>query len=178
MPYLYGWDGGGLQNNHHAYDVVRIVNQTAQTDRTQQSVAKALLMLLTARSLAMSIDGGGAFDVAQLAGEAYYFGLSFFVESGLLGRTASSEVKVTNKEGLIAGIGRNLDALDASDPHGSCRPQEARAAAIDAASGDTCRPSARLPARLCRASRSSIRSSRTTILCALRSVSTASAVTA
>ena len=119
VPYPYGWDGGGLQNNHHAYDVVRIVNLTwSDLDRTQQSVAKAFLMLLTARSLAMSIDGAGAFDVApySTAGEAYYFGLSFFVEAGLLGRTATSEVKVTNKEDLAARIGRKLDTLDASDP--------------------------------------------------------------
>ena len=97
----FGWDGGGLQNNHHAYDVVRIVNLTwSDLDRTQQSVAKAFLMLLTARSLAMSIDGAGAFDVApySTAGEAYYFGLSFFVDSGVLGRTASSDVKVTTRK--------------------------------------------------------------------------------
>jgi hypothetical protein len=119
VPYPYGWDGGGLQNNHHAYDVVRIVNLTwSDLDRTQQSVAKAFLMLLTARSLAMSIDGKGAFDVApySTAGEAYYFGVSFFVESGLLGRAASSDIKVTNTQELMAGIGRNLEALDAADP--------------------------------------------------------------
>ena len=51
VEYPYGWDTGGTQNNHHAYDVARIINLVwDQLDTTSRARANAALYLMAARS--------------------------------------------------------------------------------------------------------------------------------
>ena len=121
VVYPYGWDTSGTQNNHHAYDIARIFNLTwDDLNDVGRSAAGASLFIMSARSLAMSIDSDGRFDPRPYTtvAEAYYFGISFFDEIGLFGgvgpRTAS--IEVTNTEGLYDQISRNLAELDQSDP--------------------------------------------------------------
>ncbi|MEM8597715.1 MAG: hypothetical protein AAGF76_14760 [Pseudomonadota bacterium] len=121
VKYPFGWDTGGTQNNHHAYDIARIFNLTwDELDPVSRSHANATLFLLLARSLALSIDGDGSFDAVPYTtvGEAYYFGVSFFAEMGLFGNPMpqNHSLSITNTENLFHQIGENLDALDQSDP--------------------------------------------------------------
>ena len=121
VKYPYGWDTGGAMNNHHAYDVTRIINLTwEELDDTARSYANATIFLMTARSLALSINDDGDFDPRPFTtvAEAYYFGVSFFEEIGLFGNETAREsaIVVTNTEPLLDQIKQNLAALDASDP--------------------------------------------------------------
>lgn len=121
VKYPYGWDTGGTQNNHHAYDVVRIINMAWHSmDATARSHAAAAIFLMGARSLAMSIDHDGVFDPRPFTtvAEAYYFGISFFEEIGLFGNKVPINlgVTVTNTEPLLAQIDRNLATLHPADP--------------------------------------------------------------
>ena len=121
VKYPYGWDMAGTQNNHHAYDIARIVNLTWEDiDPNGRANANASLFLLLTRSLALSIDASGRFDPAPYTtvGEAYYFGISFFAEMGLFGNEVPNTggIRVTNTEGLLQRIRQNLDGLDQSDP--------------------------------------------------------------
>ena len=118
--YPFGWQSNGRLNNHHAYDVVRIINLTWHNlGETERSSAHAQIFLMTARSLAFSIDSNGAFisKPYNTVGEAYYFGISFFDEIGLFGNNPRTDaVVVTNTEGLRDRIEENLRKLDKSDP--------------------------------------------------------------
>ena len=121
IKYPFGWDTGGTQNNHHAYDVARIINLTwSELDRVARAYAYATLFLMRARSIALSIDQDGSFDSRPFTtvAEAYYFGVSFFVETGLFGNEVLHDkgVVITNTEGLLEKIERNLAVLDPTDP--------------------------------------------------------------
>ena len=120
VRYPFGWSSGGTQNNHHAYDVARIVNLTwDHLDQTQRATAKALMYIMTVRSLYLSIDADGTFDTKpySTAGEAYYFGISFFDEIGLFDEIDRPQyVKITHTEDLRKRIEEKARALDQSDP--------------------------------------------------------------
>jgi len=121
VKYPYGWDTGGTGNNHHYYDIARIIDLTWETlDDTARSYATATLFLMMARSLVLSINDDGAFDPRPFTtvAEAYYFGVSFFEEIGLFGNKTprDSGIVITNTEPLLGQIKQNLAALDASDP--------------------------------------------------------------
>ncbi len=121
VKYPFGWDTGGTGNNHHSYDIARIINLTwEELDDTAKAYANATLFLMKARSLAISINDDGAFDPSPFTtvAEAYYFGVSFFDEIGLFGNETARESRIvfTNTEPLLEQIKQNLAALDASDP--------------------------------------------------------------
>jgi len=121
VKYPFGWDTGGTGNNHHSYDIARIINLTwEELDDTAKAYANATLFLMKARSLAISINDDGAFDPRPFTtvAEAYYFGVSFFDEIGLFGNETARESRIvfTNTEPLLEQIKQNLAALDASDP--------------------------------------------------------------
>lgn len=121
VKYPFGWNSGGVQNNHHAYDVARIVNLAWDyLDRTQRSTAQALLFLMSARSLALSIEPDGTFISKPFStvGQAYYFGVSFFDEIGMFDKPAKWRQygEITNTEGLRKKIEANVRRLDPSDP--------------------------------------------------------------
>lgn len=121
VPYPYGWDTGGTQNNHHAYDVARIINLAwDRLDATARAHASAAVYLMGARSLAMSINDDGMFDPRPFTGvgEAFYFGIAFFEQIGLFGNDVdlSTGVYVTNTAPLLRQIEDNLSRLHPSDP--------------------------------------------------------------
>ena len=121
VEYPYGWDTGGTQNNHHAYDVARIINLVwDRLDTTSRARANAALYLMTARSVALSVDGDGVFDPRPYTSvaEAYYFGVSFFSEVGLFGNPMPvlSGIKVIDAPPLLAQIQANLAKLHPLDP--------------------------------------------------------------
>ncbi|MEL6768862.1 MAG: hypothetical protein AAFP17_16900 [Pseudomonadota bacterium] len=121
VKYPFGWDTGGTQNNHHAYDIARIVNLTwSELDTSSRAQASANLFILMSRSLSMSIDSKGAFDPSPYTtvGEGYYFGISFFEEMGLFGNPVQREplFRMTNTERLYDQVSTNLAKLDQSDP--------------------------------------------------------------
>lgn len=121
VRYPYGWESNGLQNNHHAYDVARIVSLTwDHLDETQRAVARAHTLILAARSLHLSIEPDGDFisDPYDTVGEAYYFGVSFLDEIDLFQRHAKRRkgIEITNTEPLRELIEKKLRQLDKSDP--------------------------------------------------------------
>ncbi|MEM9044073.1 MAG: hypothetical protein AAGC81_05220 [Pseudomonadota bacterium] len=121
VKYPFGWSTGGTQNNHHAYDIARIINLTwDDLDEPSRQHGSATIFLMSARSLAKSIDSTGAFDPKPFTtiGEAYYFGISFFEEIGLFGNPIArkSLTKVSDTDILYHQISDNLDDLDQSDP--------------------------------------------------------------
>lgn len=118
--YPFGWRSGGAQNNHHAYDVARIVNLTwDHMDERQRATARALLFLMAARALYFSIDRNGVFDAEPYStvGQAYYFGVSFFDEIGLFRPNGRLDfASITDAEALRQRIDANLKLLDPADP--------------------------------------------------------------
>ncbi|MEM6934760.1 MAG: hypothetical protein AAF526_14425, partial [Pseudomonadota bacterium] len=121
VRYPYGWSTGGTQNNHHAYDIARIINLTwDDMDEPSRQYGSATIFLMSARSLAKSIDSTGAFDPKPYTtvGEAYYFGISFFEEIGLFGNPIARQslTRVSDTGVLYRQISGNLDKLDQSDP--------------------------------------------------------------
>ena len=118
--YPFGWRSSGAQNNHHAYDAARILNLIwDHMDPTQQATARALLFLMAARSLHLSIDSNGVFDAEPYStvGQAYYFGVSFFDEIGLFRPNGRQDfLSITDTEALRERIAANLMMLDPSDP--------------------------------------------------------------
>lgn len=120
--YPYGWHSAGGQNNHHSYDIARMINITwDEMKPSERAASGSALFIMMARSLALSIDDKGDFDSAPYTtiGEAYYFGVSFFAELGLFGnptRRGEMTGHLKNVEILYDQIRRNLDRLDPSDP--------------------------------------------------------------
>ena len=121
VKYPYGWSTGGTQNNHHAYDVARIINLTwDHLDGIARAYAGTSMFLMMARSMGLSIDGNGRFDPRPFTtvAEAYYFGISFFEELGYFGNETprNQSIVISNSEALLDKIEENLLALDQSDP--------------------------------------------------------------
>ncbi|TXL70149.1 hypothetical protein FHP25_36115 [Vineibacter terrae] len=84
-PYPFGWHDRGTQNNHHAYDVVRLLRLgwPHMTDE-ERANAWAEILIITARARRLSMNSIGEFDVSPYSSldEAYYFGVSLFDELG------------------------------------------------------------------------------------------------
>ena len=87
LRYPYGWQDRGTQNNHHAYDVVRLLRLT-WPDMTleQRARGSAEIMIMEVRSLGHSLRRDGSFIETPYdsVAEAYYFGISFLDEVGFL----------------------------------------------------------------------------------------------
>ncbi|MDJ0610959.1 MAG: hypothetical protein QNJ67_18440 [Kiloniellales bacterium] len=121
IKYPYGWSTGGTQNNHHAYDVARIINLTwDHLDGIARAYAGTSMFLMMARSLGLSIDGNGRFDPRPYTtvAEAYYFGISFFEELGYFGNETPRDqtIVISDSDVLLRRIEEHLLALDQSDP--------------------------------------------------------------
>ena len=121
LPYPHGWRGGADPNTHHSYNVARIINLTRHTlEQPTRAFADELLSSLKARALVTAIDRHGRIDPGPYTtiAEAYYFGVSFFLEVGLFSDPDSlgGWDGPSNPEDLVASIQGHLRTLDSSDP--------------------------------------------------------------
>ena len=119
--YPYGWQDRGRQNNHHAYDVVRMLRRAwPQMEPQQQAQASAEIYLMLMRSIVHSMDNKGAFlaDPYESVAEAYYFGVSFFDQVGLFRDSQRFWVAIDtfNAEPIRQQIEEHLLALDSKSP--------------------------------------------------------------
>lgn len=115
--YPYGWRDQGTQNNHHAYDVARLLRRSwPHMTAEQKARSAAELTIMVARSLNVSILADGTFDTAPYdsAPEAYYFGVSFLDEVGFFrtSRRFWTPLEISNPESLRAVLLQNLKKLD------------------------------------------------------------------
>ena len=119
--YPYGWRDRGRQNNHHAYDVVRLLKRSWPFMTPQlQARSSAELTLMLARSLRLSLDERGEFygDPYDSMSEAYYFGVSFLDEIGFLrpSQLFWISVDVSISDVLRNRIAAKINGLGGSDP--------------------------------------------------------------
>ena len=84
-PYPYGWLDRGLQNNHHAYNVVRLLRLGwPHLSAAERSNAQGEIDIILSRALRFSVSPQGEFDANPYnrVAEAYYFGVSLLDEIG------------------------------------------------------------------------------------------------
>jgi hypothetical protein len=115
--YPYGWRDEGKQNNHHAYDVARLLRRTwPYMTAEQQARATAELTTMVARSLSVSIQPDGHFDDEPYTSpaEAYYFGVSFLDEVGFFrpSRRFWTPLETNDAESLRAAFLIHLQQMD------------------------------------------------------------------
>jgi hypothetical protein len=115
--YPYGWRDQGTQNNHHAYDVARLLRRAwPYMTAEQKSRATAELTIMVARSLNVSIRSDGSFDddPYDSPAEAYYFGVSFLDEVGFFrpSRRFWSPLEVSDAESLRSVLRQHLEKMD------------------------------------------------------------------
>jgi hypothetical protein len=115
--YPYGWRDQGKQNNHHAYDVARLLRRAwPYMTPEQKSRATAELTIMVARSLNVSIRPDGRFDDEPYASpaEAYYFGVSFLDEVGFFraSRRFWTPLEVSDAESLRSVLRQHLLEMD------------------------------------------------------------------
>lgn len=132
--YPYGWRDEGSQNNHHAYDVARLLRRAwPYMTADQRARANAELSAMVARALKVSIRPDGRFDDAPYVSpaEAYYFGVSFFDEVGFFrpsrrfwGQIESDDTRkfrdalrddllhMDQRNAMVTAALRKLDAID------------------------------------------------------------------
>ncbi len=84
---------------------------------------------MTARSLGLSIDEQGRFDPRPYTtvAEAYYFGISFFEETGAFGNETGRDrtTVLSDSGGLLSQRGTGVcqdEAEDQADKKDPCRP--------------------------------------------------------
>lgn len=115
--YPYGWRDEGKQNNHHAYDVARLLRRTwPYMTAEQQARATAELTVMVARSLSISLRADGHFDDEPYTSpaEAYYFGVSFLDEVGYFrpSRRFWAPMETTDAEALRVALQQQLQNMD------------------------------------------------------------------
>jgi hypothetical protein len=119
--YPYGWRDQGTQNNHHAYDVARLLRRAwPHMSPEQRARCAAELTIMVARSLNVSISADGSFDEMPYdsAAEAYYFGVSFLDEVGLFRQSQSfwTPMVVSNPDSLREVLHGHLRRHDQRHP--------------------------------------------------------------
>lgn len=121
LRYPYGWRDRGTQNNHHAYDVVRLLRRTwTHMVPEQRARASAEITIMAARSLGLSLRRDGSFIEAPYDSvpEAYYFGISFLDEIGFFrpSRRFWTSIDLENGDLVRKAISARLAALKSSAP--------------------------------------------------------------
>ncbi|USG62761.1 hypothetical protein NBZ79_07190 [Sneathiella marina] len=122
QPYPYGWQDRGTKNNHHSYDVVKLLRYGwPYLDAFERAAVSAEISIMLARSLRLSMDGQGRFyeDAYDNVGDAYYFGVSFLDEAGFFRRSKlfwAKRLTFADSENVRQKIIANLKKLDSRDP--------------------------------------------------------------
>jgi len=119
--YPYGWRDQGTQNNHHAYDVVRLLRRAwPEMTQEQRRRSEAELAIMLARSLGVSIDDGAKFvdEPYNSVAEAYYFGVSFLDEIGFFRKSRRfwTPLQVTDANSLRQALLTNIARLNPANP--------------------------------------------------------------
>ena len=133
QPYPYGWQDRGTKNNHHSYDVVKLLRfGWPYRDHFQKAAVAAEISIMLARSLRLSMDGQGRFytDAYDNIGDAYYFGVSFLDEAGYFRKSRRFWTRHTNFVGtdrVRQNIIKQLESLDSRDPMIATALRKARA---------------------------------------------------
>ncbi len=133
QPYPYGWQDRGTKNNHHSYDVVKLLRfGWPYLDSFQRAAVSAEVSIMLARSLRLSMDGQGRFytDAYDNVGDAYYFGVSFLDEAGYFRKSKrfwAHRLKFAGAERVRRNIIKNLETLDGRDPMVAAALRKARA---------------------------------------------------
>ena len=132
LNYPYGWRDDGRQNNHHAYDVVRLLRRSwPHMSEDQRIRTSAEMTLMLARSIRLSIDHNGAFVVTPYdsVAEAYYFGVSFLDEIGLFNpkKLFWAPIEIGNVQVIRQGLEKELVTLDSDDPMAAAALRKLRA---------------------------------------------------
>ncbi len=120
-PYPFGWHDRGTQNNHHAYDVVRLLRfGWPHMTLEERAKTQAELFIITARARRLSLDGAGAFDLRPYSSidEAYYFGVSLLDEIGYFRASKRFWIdwNIDDAEELRAQILANIDRFGIDSP--------------------------------------------------------------
>ncbi|MEO1866548.1 MAG: hypothetical protein ABGX98_12425 [Pseudomonadota bacterium] len=120
IRYPYGWHYQDTQNNHHAYDVARLLRLGwPQMSFIQKARARAELFIMLARAQRLSLNFNGEFDARPYnsVAEAYYFGVSFFDEIGYFRSSKRFWTMVDfDSEPTRQLILTNIRNLDSDDP--------------------------------------------------------------
>lgn len=122
QPYPYGWQDRGTKNNHHSYDVVKLLRYGwPYLDAFERAAVAAEISIMLARSLRLSMDGQGRFyeDAYDNIGDAYYFGVSFLDEAGFFRHSRlfwAPRLTFADSEKVRKKIIANLKKLDSRDP--------------------------------------------------------------
>jgi hypothetical protein len=121
-PYPFGWHDRGTQNNHHSYDVVRLLRfGWPQMSLEERAKAQAELFIIAARARRLSVNGVGEFDMRPYSSieEAYYFGVSLFDEIGYFRESKRFWMinwKPDDAEELRAQILANIERFGINSP--------------------------------------------------------------
>ena len=120
-PYPYGWHDRGTQNNHHAYDIVRLLRfGWPLMTLEEKAKTQAELFIITTRARRLSLNGIGEFDTRPYSSldEAYYFGVSLFDEIGYFrdSRRFWIDMKPDGAEELREQILASMDRLNIESP--------------------------------------------------------------
>lgn len=120
-PYPFGWHDRGTQNNHHAYDIVRLLRfGWPLMSLEERAKAQAELFIIAARARRLSLNGIGEFDARPYSSldEAYYFGVSLFDELGYFrdSRRFWINMKPEGAEELREAIGTSIERLHVDSP--------------------------------------------------------------
>ena len=120
--YPFGWHDRGVLNNHHNYDVTKLLRYGwPHMSEAQQARTRAEIGIMLARSLRLTIDGKGAFkgDAYDSMADAYYFGVSFLDEAGYFRKSkrfANPSRTFPGAEDVRRRLIENLEALNSQDP--------------------------------------------------------------
>ncbi len=120
--YPHGWQDRGMQNCHHAYNVVRLLRfGWPYMNELQRANAQAHLVSMLARALRFSVGADGEFDPTPYnrVAEAYYFGVSLLDEIGFFrpSRNFWSAIDFTAESAPLRDcILRQLDRSVVADP--------------------------------------------------------------
>ncbi len=120
-PYPYGWHDRGTQNNHHAYDIVRLLRfGWPLMTLEEKAKAQAELFIIATRARRLSLNGIGEFDTRPYSNvdEAYYFGVSLFDELGYFrdSRRFWIDMKPDGAEELREKILASIERLNIESP--------------------------------------------------------------
>jgi len=120
--YPFGWHDRGTTNNHHSYDVAKLLRFSwPYLNDYQRLAVSAEISIMLARSLRLTMDGQSRFftDAYDNIGDAYYFGVSFLDEVGYFRRSKrfwARDMRFPKAEIIRLRLLANLEALNSQDP--------------------------------------------------------------